>query len=278
VVIVSAALSVSLHRAESGCGNGQQWLASFFYEKGGTTMQIFLMVLLLSASPQEQDSAKAEKLYQAMAKKLVGAKTLQCSFEIVIELDMGKAKAAGVLAFAEGDKNRLKADGDFFGSKLQIEMISDGMKHRMTMAVGGQAPQSSTGDNPPKANEFLREGMARGGVFIGLFPKPTKTAQAQTCNVCLEQGGKIEDLLPISAFKLGKKENLGKRETQRIEYTLTIDKEPFAVTLWLDPETNLPLKRQLSVEKGKAQFQLIENYMNYRINEKIEAKEFALPK
>jgi outer membrane lipoprotein-sorting protein len=127
-------------------------------------------------------------------------------------------------------------------------------------------------------NEFLRKGMVRGGVFIGLFPKTQKKAQAQTSNVSLEQDGKIEDLLPISEFKLGKKENLGKRATQKIEYTLTIDKEPFRVTLWLDPETNLPLKRQLLVGKGKAQFQLIENYADYRINENIDAKEFALPK
>jgi outer membrane lipoprotein-sorting protein len=241
-------------------------------------MQIFWMVLLLSASPQEQESAKAEKLYQAMAKKLTGAKTLKCSFEIAIELDMGKAKATGVLAFADGNKNRLKADGDFFGGKLQIEMISDGKNYRMTMTAAGQPPQSSTGDVPPNMNEFLRGGMARGGVFIGLFPKTQKKAQAQTSNVSLEQDGKIEDLLPISAFKLGKKENIGKRETQRIEYTLTIDKEPFAVTLWLDPETNLPLKRQLSLGKGKTQFQLVENYMNYSVNDNIEAKEFALPK
>jgi outer membrane lipoprotein-sorting protein len=249
-----------------------------FLEKGGTTMQIFLMVLLLCASPQEQESANAEKLYQAMAKKLTGAKTLQCSFEIAIETDMGKAKTSGVLAFAEGNKNRLKADGDFFGGKVQIEVISDGKNYRMSMTAADQPPQPKAGDVPPNMNEFLREGMARGGVFVGLFPKPQKTAHAQTSNVSLEQDRKIEDHLQISDFKLGNKENIGKRATQRIEYTLTIDKEPFVVTLWLDPETNLPLKRQLSMGKGKTRFQLVENYMNYRINEDIEAKEFALPK
>jgi outer membrane lipoprotein-sorting protein len=241
-------------------------------------MQIFWMVLLLGALPQDQDSAKAEKLYHAMANKLTGAKTLACSFEIAIETDMGKAKAAGVLAFAEGNKNRLKADGDFFGAKLQIEMISDGKNYRMTMTPAGRPPQPITDVVPPNMNEFLRKGMARGGVFIGLFPKTQKKADAQTSNVSLEQHGKIEDLLPISNFKLGKKEDIGNRATQRIEYTLTIDKEPFAMTLWLDPESNLPLKRQISPAKGKVQFQLIENYTNYRINENIDAKEFALPK
>jgi outer membrane lipoprotein-sorting protein len=242
-------------------------------------MQTFWMGLLLIGSLQDSDSAKAEKLFQAMANKLTGAKTLQCSFAIAIETSDGKAKVTGKLAFAEGNKNRLEADGDFFGNKVQVAMISDGMKTQWTMAAGGQPPQSSTGDVPPNLNEFLREGMARSGVFIGLFPKSTKKAQPQPCGDCLEQNKKADEVFQISGFKLDGKEILDKRETRKIEFHLTIDKQdPIAVTVWLDAESTLPLKRQLTMGKGKMQFQMVETYMNCRVNEVIEAKEFAVPK
>jgi outer membrane lipoprotein-sorting protein len=242
-------------------------------------MQTFWMGLLLTASMQGPESAKAEKLFQAMANTLTTTKTLQCSFAIAIELNDRKGRFNGRLAFAEGNKYRLEADGDFFGNKLHIESISDGMKMKWTMGAAGQPPQSATGDVPPKANEFLRESMARSGVFIGLFPKPTKKAQPEVCDVCLEQNKKAEEIYEVSNFKLGGKEMLGKREIRQIEYRLTIDKQDqVAVTVWLDTENNLPLKRQLAMSMAKEQLQMVETCTDFRINELIDAKEFAVPK
>jgi outer membrane lipoprotein-sorting protein len=242
-------------------------------------MQTFWMGLLLIGSLQDSESAKAEKLFQAMANQLTRAKTLQCAFAIAIETKDGKATVKGTLAFAEGNKNHLAAEGEFFGNKVQIEMISDGMKMKTSMAAGGQPPQSATGDVPPNFNEFLLEGMARSGIFIGLFPKTTKKCEPQPCGVCLEQNKKADELFQVSGFKLGGKEMLDKREARKIEYLLTIDKQDqMAVTVWVDVERNLPLKRQLVMGKDTAQLQMIETCTNYRINEAIEAKEFAVPK
>jgi outer membrane lipoprotein-sorting protein len=242
-------------------------------------MKTFCMALLLTSSLQDTDSAKAEKLFQAMAKSLTGAKTLQCSFEIAMETSDGKAKVTGKLAFAEGNKYRLQADGDFFGNKVRIESIADGMKMHWSMGAPGQPPQSATGDVPPNMNEFLRESMARSGIFIGVFPKPTKKAEPEASDACLAQNKKADEIYKATDFKLGGKEVLDKRETRKIEYRLTIDQEEsMAVTVWLDAESNLPLKRQLVMGKDKVQLQMVETCTNYRINEAIEAKEFAVPK
>ncbi|HEV3449191.1 MAG TPA: hypothetical protein VG099_31430 [Gemmataceae bacterium] len=242
-------------------------------------MQALWMALLLTGAMQDADSAKAEKLFQTMATKLTGAKTLQCSFAIAIETGTGKASVTGTLAFAEENKHRFQADGVFFGNKMRIETISDGMKMKWTMAAAGQAPQSSTGDVPPKTNEFLREGMARGGIFIGVFPKTTKKDQPEPSDACLEQNRKADEIYQISDFKLGGQEKLDQRESRKIDYRLTVDKnEQIAVTVWLDADNNLPLKRQLVMGKGKSQVQIVETCTNYRMNEAIEAKEFAVPK
>ncbi|HYV34920.1 MAG TPA: hypothetical protein VE988_04395 [Gemmataceae bacterium] len=238
-------------------------------------------ILELLAPLQKEESAKAEKLYQAMANKLIATKTFQCSFELAMEFDGGKAKLAGWAAFAEGNKSRLKADGDIFGANWQIETVSDGKQTRVTMAVAGKPPQSTTSDVPAKANDFLREAMARGGIFVGLFPKPKKTDR-QTGIVSIEQDQKertAQEIYQISDFKLGEKEMIGDRETQKIDYVLTINKEEQAsLTLWLDPETSLPLKRNLLMGKGKDQLHIVETYTNYRINESLDSKQFDLPK
>jgi len=66
-----------------------------------------------------------------------------------------------------------------------------------------------------------------------------------------------------------------------IEYKLSYEKGPkFSETIWLDVETNLPLRRIFSgkVEKEKIQFKITETYANITIDPKIEAKLFELPK
>jgi hypothetical protein len=95
----------------------------------------------------------------------------------------------------------------------------------------------------------------------------------------------LDDLLNVSDFVLGKKEQVGEREAQVIDYKLVMDNGPPQVTestiwlgtVWLDTETKLPLKRVLSFKNANESRRVTETY-RIRINIKIDEKKFELPK
>ena len=75
------------------------------------------------------------------------------------------------------------------------------------------------------------------------------------------------------------KEKVGERDTRVIQYTLTAKggEDPLSVKLWLDAETNLPVK--LAVTGGKSDWKdLTETYGEFTIEPKVDAKSFELPK
>ena len=87
-----------------------------------------------------------------------------------------------------------------------------------------------------------------------------------------------------SEFKLGKKEKIGEREAQVIEYKLAYEEAAketpdlsLSEKLWLDVETHLPLKRVV-VGKLKKEFTCTEEYSEFTLNPKVDAKLFELPK
>jgi outer membrane lipoprotein-sorting protein len=84
----------------------------------------------------------------------------------------------------------------------------------------------------------------------------------------------------VSEVKGGKEEKVGDRKALVLTYKLTIRNEPvaFAGTVWLDVQTNLPLKRTLSAEVGGERFTLTETYSDFRLNPKLDARTFELPK
>src|SRR5205814_696548 len=109
--------------------------------------------------------------------------------------------------------------------------------------------------------------LARGGVFATFNIGPAT------------ESFDIDKVMPVSDFKLGKKDKIGVRETQAVECTLKPDNGQVGqMTVWLDTKTNLPLKRSVTMAGEKGVFRVTEVYTEITINPKLDSKLFELPK
>jgi outer membrane lipoprotein-sorting protein len=219
----------------------------------------YAWVLLLALSPQEDN--KAEKLFREMEGKMKKAKTLECVFEATFSPE-GSVK--GSLALAEGNRLRLEASGKV-ERQMEMMIISDGTK---LVAVSNKE-RGEEREVPKSLNEMALAWFMRAG-SMGLLDAPGGTKNSD-----------VNTLLPVSSFKLGKEKKLDGRNAQTIAYELSIKgtKSVIAVVVWLDPKTNLPLKRVLAIDKGGGdKITITETYTRLTLDEKIDTKKFELPK
>lgn len=218
-----------------------------------------LFPLLLAAPPGES----AEDLFHRMEAKLAAAKTLQVAFK-------GTRRAMtwqGSLTLARGDKARLEMKGEVprIQSSFQLTAVSDGFRTR----VVGTTPKGIDRVAPKGLNGYLlfylRWGMMpdAADVFLEMDPDEKETTAAEIGAAC-----------PASGFKFGKKEKVGGRLTQVIEYTLTVHGEAVAAAVWLDTQTSLPLKHVLRTERED----FAATYTDWRLDEEIDAKKFEVRK
>lgn len=250
---------------------------------------VFSLVLIVPASsttpvlgqgskPVGDDRAK--QLFQEMEQRLAKAKSLECAFEIKAEWASGgdprkTMLLEGSLFLADGNRVREEMNERTDGRPLFKFLVSDGA--RWWWHDKGSPPHLV--DKKPWASlnaDFLTS-LARAGFFLPTAPLPPVEAA----------DGK--DRFPVSGFRLGPKEKLGEREAQRLEHQLFIkgQKGPkgeelsFPVTVWLDPQTSLPIKRMLSLKfVGTKEPELVitESYGKLVLDGEVNAKKFELPK
>jgi hypothetical protein len=105
--------------------------------------------------------------------------------------------------------------------------------------------------------------VARSGFFITIMPLPPEPFTNPDFD--LKEG------FSVSGFKLGKKEKIGERETQRVDYVLSVkgNEGQFPAAVWIDLKTGLPVKRELSG-------MYTENY-ELKLDGKLDLKMFELP-
>jgi outer membrane lipoprotein-sorting protein len=212
------------------------------------------LALFMALSVSVQDN-EAEQLFQKMEEALLKAKTLDLSFHITDGAGKVKEKSRGTLVAMSGNKVRL----EMFGQKV---LVSNGT--RMIRAVPDEGPL----DTPKDLDAEVRTWVARPGVF---------QAQIQwAANVPVA----AKERFRVSGFKLGNKEKVGERDTQRVDYQLTVKGEDAAipVTVWIDLKTKLPVKRQYEfTEKGET-VRSFEIYSRLTTDEKVDPKVFELPR
>jgi hypothetical protein len=86
-----------------------------------------------------------------------------------------------------------------------------------------------------------------------------------------------ETFIRVSDFKAGPAEKVGGRDAKVVSFTAKIaDKDNAKVTLWLDAQTSLPLKRLIVPEKDNVR--ITETYTEFSLDPKVEARTFELPK
>jgi outer membrane lipoprotein-sorting protein len=234
---------------------------------------LMISVFLLAVS---QDGNQAEKAFRASEKKLSESDTIQISFTCNTNpdrRDIGIGFNKGTILIAKGNKVRFDLIGDVPGQPgqtVKVVSISDGTKMTTQVTKGDDQGKVMVQDSPKTDSAMLAGVVSRAGVFtIGRAASGTDQNQR-----------KLDDFITVADFSMGKKEKVGNRQAQRIDYKLTINigiKETIDAQVWLDSETHMPLKRVLSVKHGEEAVQVTETY-DIHINGKIDASKFELPK
>jgi outer membrane lipoprotein-sorting protein len=232
-------------------------------------MHRMLTVVALVASaavpgPAQAQQVSAEKLFQQMEKKLQDAKTVQFGFEIKIS---GGGKAMGTekgkVVLGEGDKFRLENDG-FVGGK-NTTVVADGTK----MFIKHSDPADSHSTNCPKnVGAYFRGSWVRLGLELGSFE-----------GLRYDPSPKIAEVLAVSDFKLGAKENINGVETQVIEYKVTAVRADmiFNTKVWVAVETSLPVKLELRFKAMGGVVEFSETYTDWVLDAKLDPKLFQPP-
>jgi outer membrane lipoprotein-sorting protein len=223
----------------------------------------FLAAFLLALAQGEN---QAEKLFRESEKKLAEADQAQITVESTLEGTPEKGRLKGTLLLAKGNKASVVVQGNLRGEKFKMSAVSNGtmMKVEMTMSKPQEEENTPKNLNATIAASFSRVGM------LAVFRYRTQQAGEK------EPG--LDDLFKVSDFVLGKKETVGEREAQIIDYKVVMDNRDTAEsTIWLDTETKLPLKRVLSSRLANESMRITETY-RIRVNGKIDGKKFELPK
>jgi outer membrane lipoprotein-sorting protein len=229
----------------------------------------FLPAVLLALAQGEN---QAEKLFRESEKRLAEADQVQITVESTLEGTREKGHFKGTLLLARGNKASVVVQGNILDEKIKLSFVSNGTRMKMEMTMLKSQEEK---DIPKDFNATLAVTISRAGMLAGLF-----RARAQRPG---EKEPGLDDLLKVSDLVLGKKEKVGERETQVIDYKLVMDNGYTAEstiwlgTIWLDTETKLPLKRVLSFKNANESRRVTETYQ-IRVNGKIDLKKFELPK
>ncbi len=213
-----------------------------------------LVALLSGTVPQE--AGEAEKLYDRMLEKMVGAETLQVAFKGDVKVKGAVARSMeGRLLIQSPNCLYVKVEGKVQGKPDSSLTVCDGTSFK----VGDKPPQPA----PESAADNYRVMIAVTGLSTYLNTKAVRGVSPEA-----------------KAWKLGKKEKVGAAETQALEYTLDVGKPEIGITttVWIDLKTDLPVKRTTVIKAGADELVCTESLGSIKAGEKIDPKMFVLPK
>jgi outer membrane lipoprotein-sorting protein len=228
-----------------------------------------LTLLAVMALPVVAQENKADKLFKSMEDKLRTAKTLRCQFDSTLTAGDEKVSLKGTLTLGEGDKLRLEFEIKSGGKAAKLLVVSDGTN--LSRKDSSDPKTDQTKQTPNGLGAHARVMLPRCGIAIlenGLNRPRFQVASPE--------------LYRVSDFKLLGKEEIGKRNAQVIEYTVTEKKDVITpgtsrVKMWLDAESNLPVKLAWTTKDADITT-VIEVYSEFTLDAKIDAKLLELSK
>ena len=211
----------------------------------------------------------AEELFTKMEEKLLKADTLQVTLQTSIKRpEEVEIKAA--IFLQEGNKARMEMDYGALALPLPPTIISNGTKWK------GIAPgvHLSELDTPSNLNRILTLAVTRGGTTAIVYWLRSPERKAG------EEEPDPETWLCVSEFTLGNQEEINGHHAQAIHFKLesgTIRTSEAMVTLWLDRDTLLPIRRVFVSVQGDGESTTTETFHDLKLNEKIASSQFELP-
>jgi outer membrane lipoprotein-sorting protein len=228
---------------------------------------LFLLVggtLSMAGFVAQPQQGEAEKLFEAMHKKIISARSVQVAVEMKGKTpDFDENTAIRVALWMKGtDKVRCE---------LRISR-KDGQDRSALFVSDGTAV-------------VMRAGDTRAALPVPQNLVATFKSSLVTPGVDMVLGVLISDPLALkkslvnSAFTLGAREKVGAREAQVVHYVANArDGKPgdaVKIALWIDTESNLPVKRVCVSQSG---IRSEEVYRDWQLDRKIEPRHFELPK
>jgi hypothetical protein len=221
----------------------------------------------LSAADREGGQQNAQRLFQQMEANLEKAEALHLSFDGRFETQSPPFqgwKLKGTVAVM-GKRYRSEISGGKPGNDpFKALTVSDG-----TRVVTNRGSDRKTRPASKVGVSNLLTVVSRPGFMMLITPLPPEPFVNP--DVDFKEG------FPVSGFKLGPKEQVGGRETQRVDYTLGVkgNDGAFAASVWIDLKAGLPVKRR--VGEGGETVWYSETY-EVGLGGKLDAKMFELPK
>jgi outer membrane lipoprotein-sorting protein len=228
-------------------------------------MQLLFVPVLAVVLSQAGDDPAARQ--QAMEEKIGKAKSVRVSFEARAETPAGDITLSGFLAVA-GDRGRAEIEFGFAGKTTKAVSVADGTK-----TVSVQDGKTREKKDPRETRPFVTMTLARSGVAaLALASRPSTTDDK-------EKKEQFQDRIKVSDFKQLRTEKVGGRAAVVIGYSLTVrGQKPMSATVWLDAQTNLPLKRVVRMEDKNGVYTITETYSNLTLDAELDPKLFEFPK
>jgi outer membrane lipoprotein-sorting protein len=226
-----------------------------------------MLVVLCFIAPVSAQDNEAEKIYRAMEKKVRGAKSLQVVFDGIIEIPKGKVNFNGTMSVAQGNKSRLEVNTELPGQTEKTLIITDGKSSYFKLN-----DNKARVDPKPKNVEQLDKALPGLQARLGLGAKVIFGGPEANTGMAFD----LDKFAPVKNFKLGAAEMVGKRNAQVVDYQVDIQGKTTKMSLWIDVQTQLPLKRVLTAESLGQTIRYTENYTSYHLDAKLDLKLFEI--
>lgn len=223
-----------------------------------------LLVLVLAPALARAQEGEAEKLFRAMEKKLLAAKSLTLEYATKFDADGKTATVKGTIYIDADNKLRFEATGKGVGvPNAKILELTNGDK---VFEKTGDMIAAKPGS--PRKSKTVLGILARANATTALFEK--KKYQAGPLD--------IDEDFPVKNFKLGAKEKADKREAQVVHYEYLRSKLLYTHAVWIDTKTQLPLKRTFSFTTAKGNtLRTTDIYSKFTVDSKLDGKLFEIP-
>ncbi|MBO0698375.1 MAG: hypothetical protein J2P46_08280 [Zavarzinella sp.] len=232
---------------------------------------MYAFALLLAAGPAAPPpSAEADLLRRDMDAAITAAKALRIDFEIRNDSpDKREQVLKGSLIL--GDRNRVRF---VQAGWLTATAVSDG---RRTVTVGPDGRR--TRETPAWFNENLKSWLGRGGTYVSTSKAFDLLDRPHTDRPGPVDGPRVADAKVLADEKTsGVKCRVVEYDLTWIEHPAAPAPETVRVRVWIDPETNLPVRRRMSVPVGDQADTYTATHTKFELNPKLDDKLFELPK
>jgi outer membrane lipoprotein-sorting protein len=244
------------------------------------------LVVLAAALLVVQEKDDATETFKRLDEALAKAETVQASFKSTFEQQRkGREKVSGSLTgsirLQKGNKARLEFDGTI-GGPLKSLIVSDGTTTAILSKEPGTTPPSPT---DPGLHRTILLLLSRIG-SVGVVMEIEKDLMLDESERHLKGSGlpvEPRETDPLKSLKLGafKKEpgeKIGGKETILLQYQVEEAGRPGKplVKLWIDAASLLPLRRHIT--EADSGIRIEETYESFKLDEKIDAAHFELPK